>query len=290
MFVTQSHLEFDKVFGTAYKEDIPIEHIEINNYRKSFNTSIQQSELYQNFRTQFNDGWAATIFANLVFVNTNNTVPYEERRTDAEIAYHVVGNDPVYFTYGWDEVKFESRDSSFLNYVVGVNIEKDFNNITLNIIGSISEINSGSQKQLGISSYYFLNSKSTIYGVTGVTWFNQKRQSGDSENRFIFNQKIGGRLHNNIWIGAELVYGDLNNATTDNGSIVYNHVDKLIFKSGMNLKLLFGKHFELNLIYQYNSFESQFVQYNGNEQDNELVTIDFNYQSQNLIGGLVWKF
>ncbi len=106
----------------------------------------------------------------------------------------------------------------------------------------------------------------------------------------IFNQKLGGRLYRNLWAEAEITYGDLNNANTNNGFVVYNQADKMKFIGGLTFKIFLGKHFELNLLYRYIAYEGIFIEDSDDEQNSDLNTNIFNYQTQSIIGGLKWTF
>lgn len=258
----------------------------LNFYRESYDFKIKQNELYQNIKLQFNKGWATYLYGNLLFINTANTKINSTLVTESEIAYQIDGENPVYFDYQYYDTELSTSDSSLFNYIVGLNIEKDFNNLKFNFNANYSELNAATQYQFGLSAFYYLNKKATIYGSTGYIWFNQEWDRRSDESRNIFDQKLGGRIFNDLWCEAEFVYGDLNNVNVYKGSVVYNNVDKMNFKSGISLKYRLGLHFELNLLYQYNSYESMFIEFNNNA---ERTIYNNNYQTQNIIGGMVWK-
>ena len=258
--------------------------------KKSFSKTIKQNEIYANVRYQLNKGWAVTAFTNVLLIKSANITSYTEAKIDTNINYQITGEDPVYFTYEYNKVLFNTLDTSFVNYVAGLNVEKDFNNITGTITGSVSNINGGKQYQLGLSAYYFLNPSATIYGYSEGILFSQNRKSGFSENRIILRQKFGGRLVKRLWLDADVIYGNLNNANIDNGYIVYNQVDDMNLKTSASIKLLLNKHIELFVQYQYVSYDSRFIIYTDNGEISDSNIIKYNYQTQNLIGGLKWKF
>ena len=221
---------------------------------------------------------SVNIKADTVFKSVNDT------------SYYIYGNTPEFINYSYDELQFVRNDSSFFNYVIGVNLEKDYNNVTFNLFGTISSLNGLKQNQLGLSVFYYLNPYATFYGSTGLTWFVQRWNSGWNESRLIINQKLGGKLYRNIWGEAEITVGNLNNANTNNGFIVYNQADKMKFKGGLTLTWHKGKRFELSLLYRYTSYEGLFMEDIYDEQNNNLDKNTFNYQTQSLFGGLKWKF
>ena len=259
-------------------------------FERSFDETINQDEIYLNFRSQFETGWAITLFTNLVMVNSINIKADTVSRLVTDTSYYVFGNTPEFINYSYDELQFARNDSSFFNYVIGVNLEKDYNNVTFNLFGTISSLNGLKQNQLGLSAFYYINPYATFYGSTGLTWFVQRWNSGWNESRLIINQKLGGKLYRNIWGEAEITVGNLNNANTNNGFIIYNQADKMKFKGGLTLTWYKGKHFELSLLYRYSSYEGLFMEDVDYEQNDELDKNTFNYQTQSLFGGLKWKF
>jgi hypothetical protein len=257
--------------------------------RESFDVSIKQNEIYQNFRFQFDKGWAGSVYGNLLFINTANTKLQNQLITGREINYQQIGENAVYLDYIYEKAQITTSDSTFMNYVVGLNLEKDFNCATINLSINYSDLNAATQYQFGLSGFYYLNKKATVYGLTQITWFNQEWTNANNETRYFLGQKFGGRVTSKMWCGAEIVYGNLNNANIDNGSIVYNNVDEMDFKSGVNIKYMLGLHFELNLLYQYISYGGNFIQFNAGTDNTDQIINNYNYQSQNILGGIVWK-
>ncbi|MFK5854556.1 MAG: hypothetical protein QM503_00405 [Bacteroidota bacterium] len=261
-------------------------------FQKSFSETIDQSEIYLNSRFQFENGWAATVFSNLVMVRSVNIKTDTIQNSVTDTSYYVYGNEPEFNNYTYDELQFTRKDSSFFNYVIGINIEKDYNNITLNLTATTSGLNGLIQNQLGFSGFYYINPYSTFYGSTGITWFVQKWESGWKENRLILNQKLGGKLFRNIWGEAEITYGNLNNSNTNNALVIYNQADGMNLKAGLTLNWYIGKHFELSLLYRYTSYEGLFMEvpFDDNDNNTNINKNTFNYQTQSLFGGLKWRF
>ena len=259
-------------------------------FQKSFDETINQDEIYLNSRFQFETGWAITLFSNLVMVNSVNIKADTVMRSVTDTSYYVYGNAPEYINYNYEELQFTRKDSSFFNYVVGISLEKDYNNVTVNLFGTMSGLNGLKQNQLGLSAFYYINPYATFYGKTCVTWFSQEWDTGWRENRLILNQKLGGKLYRSIWGEAELTFGNLNNANTNNGFIIYNQADKMRLKGGLTINWYIGKHFELNLLYRYTSYEGLFMENIDDDQDIDINKNTFNYQTQSLFGGLKWKF
>jgi len=306
IYAGYTNLQIDKIYCSQYFE-VPLKFDSVQNetwgYQNYYSPdtiqhhhtnkeTIQQNEIYVNGKYQLSNGWALTLFTNLIFVNSVNYTPIIDTVVLVDTNYQITGQDPVLFEYDYYHLRFDRADTSFLDFIAGFNIEKDFNNVTLNLFGTISSLNGAKQSQLGTSGFYYLNSNASIYGNTQLTWFSQRQKQSNNDSRLIFTQKIGGKLLSKLWAEAEFGYGNLQNANINNGSIVFNQSDKTNCWGGVNLKLPLTKNIELNLYYKYIRYEGEFYLdiMQNTEQKNKQNTNSFNYQTQNIIGGLKWKF
>ncbi len=251
-----------------------------------FDEKIYQNEIYIKPKIQFNDGWALSIFGNLVFVNSVDYVSELNERSITDTLWYVNDSGAGLFTFNYGETNFLRESKVFMDYVLGFSLEKDINNAIFNVYGSFSSLNELNQYQLGLSSTYYLNRKATIYGTTGLMWFSEALQDNTSDSRFIFDQKVGAKLAGRFWGEASVLIGNLNNANTNNGLIIYNQADKMLFKGGLKLKVFLSDHFELNLSYGYVAYEGSFYEFDTSVNS----TQTYHYQSQNIIGGIVWNF
>ena len=306
VYAGYTNLQIDKIFCSQYFE-VPLKFDSVQNeiwgYQNYFSPdtiqhhdtnkeTITQNEVYVNGKYQFNNGWALTLFTNLIFVNSVNYTPRIDTIVVVDTNYQIIGQNPVLFEYDYYHLRFDRADTTFMDYVVGFNIEKDYNNVTLNLFGTFSSLNGAKQSQLGASGFYYLNSSASIYGNTQLTWFSQRLRQSSNDNRLLFTQKIGGRIFPKLWVEAEFGYGNLHNANINNGSIVFNQADKTNYWGGVNLKLPLTKNIELNLYYKYIRYQGEFYSdiEQSSEQKNKQNTNSFNYQTQNIVGGLKWKF
>ena len=250
-----------------------------------FDEKIYQNEVYLNSKLQFEDGWSISAFGNLVIVNSVDFVPELNQNTITDTLWYVNNTGPELFTFDYTETSFIKQNKTFVDYVVGLSLEKDINSAIFNIFGSYSSLNELKQYQLGLSSTYFLNKAATFYGTTGLIWFSESLQNNNRENRLIFDQKAGAKLAGRLWGEASIVVGNLNNANTDHGLIVYNQADNMKFKGALKLRVFISDHFELNLSYSYVAYEGNFIEFEPSVDN----TYTYEYQSQNLIGGIVWS-
>lgn len=257
--------------------------------RKTFDLLLMQNELYQNIKFQFNNGLSVTGFANLIFINTENAFIKLKDTTITRIDYSITGTGPEYFDYTYTDFDFERRDSAFIDYVAGVQINKDFSFFGINFSGSYASLNGANQFQAGLSTYYYLNKQATFYGFSEITFFGQQSENEETTSRGIFHQRIGGKLLSNLWGESQLIYGNTNNTVSELGSIVNNQVDNMKYKVGLKLKMLIGSHFQLNLLYNYSRYESVFAGYSEIDGNVNIDNYGINYQVHSVLGGIVWK-
>ena len=262
--------------------------VKLENKRKYFDNSIFQNELYQNIRFQLNNYWAVSLFGNLIFVDTKRVQIQSDSNRISRVNYQVTDQQPVFFDFTYDSVYFIESDSSFVDYVIGFNLEKDLGGVSLNLISTYSSLNKTNQFQTGLSSYYFLLPSADFYGLSTVYFFYQERLSGATDTDIILIQKLGGKLIKKLWGEVNFTYGIIPNSNLGNGYFIYNQVDNVKYKAGMKLKWIFNENLSLSLYYNYAKYEGSF--YRFATDGGEAEVIPRYYESNNLIGGLTWNF
>lgn len=250
-----------------------------------FDEKIYQNEIYIKPQMIFDKGWSLDVFGNMIFVNSIGYTANRNMKTVVDTLRYTNNSGPEYFTYDYLETTFSSQETNFVDYIIGLSINKDINNAFFSVFGSYSSLNNMTQYQVGGSATYYFNKLATIYGTTGVMFFSENAQESSLNNRLIINQNLGTKIMDKLWGEASFVYGNLNNANTQLGLIVYNQADNISFKAGAKLSMYLSNHFELNLSYSFIAYEGNFIvelpQFNS--------THIYQYQSQNIIGGLVWS-
>jgi len=235
-----------------------------NGHEKSFDSYIKQYEFYLNGKIQLDKGWALNLFANLLYISTP-IIEYQERN-----------------------FKFIEKDSSFVNWVAGINLQKDFDFITINAFGTISKLSKANQGQLGLSCFYYPLGSTKLYGQTEFIGFFESGGLYDNDQRLLFHQMIGLKLFNKTWLEAEYLSGNLNNVNIKQALVVYNLPEKINFIAGLNLHIFATKNLEISLIYNY-SDKNGFYK-SKNITNGEIKDYTFNYQTQSIIGGIKWTF
>jgi len=231
---------------------------------KSFDSYIKQYELYVNGKIQLDKGWALNLFTKLLYISTP-IIEYQEQN-----------------------FKFIEKDSSFVNWVAGINLQKDFDFVMVNTFGTVSGLSGGQQGQLGLSCFYYPLGSTSLYGQTEFIGFFESGGLYDNDQRLLFHQMIGLKLFNKTWLEAEYLSGNLNNVNIKQALVVYNLPEKINFIAGINLHIYVTKNLEISLIYNYSDKEG--IYKSKKLYSDEEIAYSFSYQTQSIIGGIKWTF
>jgi hypothetical protein len=258
-------------------------------FEETFVSNIKQYELYFNSKLQLDQGWAVNLYTNLLFINTPviRQVRYAENIRDT-LRYNTITGNTQMITYQDEKVDFIVNDSSFVNWVAGFSLQKDFGLINLGLSGTYSEISGAQQAQMGLSFFYYPLGSTKLYGQTELTGFFEFNEYLGNAQRLLFHQMIGLKLFEKTWLEAEFISGNLNNVNIKQASVIYNLPEKVNFITGLNLHIFATEKLEISLIYNYsdkNGFYSNQYINNG-----EINKYSFSYQTQSIIGGLKWTF
>lgn len=259
---------------------------------KSHNSEIYQNELYFKAKLQFDNGISVSGFANIISVSTELFKSNFQQDTLTDTAYYLTGTGQYQlFDYTVSTYDFEVTDTSFVNFVAGINIEKDMETFNLGAFLTISNFKGSFQTQLGVSSIYYPFGTSKFYGKTGLMYFAQRFNDIEqiaNDNKFILSQKLGYQVFNSTWLSVTGVFGNMTNANFENGFIVYNVTDKIRIKTDVELKMFLGKHMELNLNYQF--FGNTRYFFIEDNDDENISYQPINYNTHSIIGGIKWNF
>jgi hypothetical protein len=257
-------------------------------YDTSFTYNTYQHEFYLSLPVTLPERFRITPAFHGIYVKTTNIKTSYSYQEVQDTGYFVK-YDSSWYTFPFTRVNYSYtlKDSSFFNYLGSLSLSYDFSVFGLNLSGSYSDLNGKTQKQASLTLSYYPFGNSRFFGSTGVTGFFQK-----GGNRFIFTQTLGGEPVRNLWIKASLVYGDLTNASLNNGFLVYNNTDKINYMAGGSISWFFTKHLGIYAIYQFASKESTTWYYSAGESPQSrpvLKSEKNNYSTNSIFGGLIWK-
>ncbi len=107
-------------------------------------------------------------------------------------------------------------------------------------------------------------------------------------NNWIFEQKIGIKIFNPVWIELYGAFGEKSDFIDHNGTVIYNEFNPITGDMGFNLIISPGKTgTQLYLNYRNQTIRSSFNYYS----DNTINTINnTNFNTQTITGGIKWNF
>jgi len=226
------------------------------------------------------------------FVNVSYPViraQYYTRMVEDTSYYLSYDSSWHYFPFNKTGYTFETTDTSLSNYLASITFTKCFQAITPGISFSWSNLNGKTQYQASIFSSYYPFGNLKLYGNTSLIAFFE-----EGENRILFSQMVGGRINSWWWAEVDFMYGNYANANNSNGSIVYNIAGKINYKIGGNLIFLISPRLRLSLQYLY--FQKEYAQYylmpvlKPGDEPVFSPNIEYKpYQTQTIIGGIIWK-
>jgi len=153
-------------------------------------------------------------------------------------------------------------------------LSTNVNRFTFGLSGSYLNSNNVAYSQFGLHAGVKFEGKANVYYNNSIY-----KLSGNSNNRFVVSQSLGGQISKPLWIEANVTVGNLYNFNDFDGLYVYNSVDPTVFKTGVSLYYNYNPHltFVGNLGFDIKEFESE-------------SAIKTNYNQQSLSGGIIWKF
>ena len=243
-----------------------------NNNDSIFDYTVKQKEYYINADIQLAKGLKITPALHLISVKAD--------LTNASF-------DTVNFKYLYSNTALNLN-----NYVVSIGLSKEYKKISASLFATYSNLNNSKQFQIGISGTYFPFGNLDLYSNTTIALLNKKADvvipgsGSNKENHIIFDEMIGAKIINNLWLEASVSIGNLAYYNEKNAFIVYNIADKINFKTGISAIYSLNQNFELSLRYQYLNRESSYMNFTDSDSKQEIIT---NYQNNTIIGGIKWK-
>ena len=168
--------------------------------------------------------------------------------------------------------------SSFVGFA---SYSKSLNNFDLKLSTSISNLSLGFQIQPSLSATYYPLGNSNFYWKTEA-FYQYSTFEGQSNSEFILKQKLGVSVANKYHIEPFAMYGNAKSFVDNNAYTIYNGLDKINYWYGVSLSAKLGKRTHFYAIFQKYNYTNE---YQVNEND-----FNIDYNSQTILGGLIWNF
>jgi hypothetical protein len=261
------------------------------------NSNLHQEEIYLNCNFHPSKGLDIMPFFHLLNTNLTMILPHgvayvgtDSVQTHTQYHYppdqfgHVVIADTVlYFDTSYtvySDYKFRQKDTSFINYSLGLVLNRRFGNVATSIFGSYSSLNDLKQQEVGVSATWYPFGNLNLYFNLALTGYKE-----DSIRKPILDLLIGKKISKNIWLEGNITKGRLNNYTETGGFVVDNSPNVVKFRAGLSSTIILKK-FDIVLHYLYQAKEGGFY---FKDESGGKNSGRFDYQNQLITGGIKWK-
>jgi len=187
---------------------------------------------------------------------------------------------------GYDTISFAlTVDTATIHrseYVMSLSIRKDLPNLAFELNGVFGDFGRKNQSQLGISAFVYPFGNLNFYTQTS---FINVWQPGVYS--LIFQQMVGGRLANKLWVEANFTLGNLTNFAENNAFTIYNAPEKINYKFETAFIYDLNKHLGFSLRYRLEQRENEYLYYRTINEYDRLIT---KYFYHSIIGGIKWRF
>lgn len=184
--------------------------------------------------------------------------------------------DPQIYTLVFDTV-YEKEEM----YAASLSLKKDFSICAIEMSGTYGDFGHAIQKQLGVAAIVFPMGNLDFYAKTGII-----KMWNENEENWIFYQMAGTSVGKDVWLEAELTYGQLRDYAEKNAFVIYNSPEEIKFKFEATLLWELSPKIELMLKYRYLERVNTYLSYTNFE---EFTFENTKYPYHTLIGGIKWK-
>ena len=199
------------------------------------------------------------------------------------LAYYETGG-----TGGWQSGLIYSSISPSNNFAGYFSLSKTLKFVTVGVGLGTANLNDNIQFQKDLIISFFPLGNLDLYFLSKVTHHSDFLNLYNPVNKWMFDQKIGIKIFNPVWIEVYGSFGEKSDFIDHNGTVIYNEFNPITGNMGFNLIVSHGKtgtQFFLN--YRNQTIRSFFNYYS----DNTINTINDTYSNtQTITGGIKWNF
>ena len=238
---------------------------DVANGRNEYKSSVKQNEYYLNLGFFLGRGFNLTTALHYLNVKVQDFEP------------PTVAN-PLVTSY-----TLTSND-----LVGNLSLSKRLGHTELGLTTVFANLNGGKQNQNSFTFIWYPLGNLNLYNISNFTLHNNKaNDSSDAVTSFIFDEKLGFKVADKLWLEAVFTSGPILNYSESNAFIIYNNVDKIKYKAGFNIISPISENVELSFRYLLLSQEYDITKTNTTG----ITTITTNnLLIHKLIGGIKWTF
>jgi len=224
-----------------------------------------------------------------IFLSGNLSV---HRNISMKLTVHYINLRPkTYDLSSWGGGAFSTNNYSSVspenNWVGYLSGNLDLGLFTFHGGMGFSNLNDRYQFQKDLSLSFFPLGNLNLYTITKISHQSNYDQSVAYNNHFVYNQTVGFKIVNPLWMELNATWGELSNFSILDGMVIYNDINPIQYKFGLNLLIpLNKKSIEFLIIYEYMGMESRYVPYSDELPDLNNPT---KHHVHSITGGITWN-
>lgn len=125
-----------------------------------------------------------------------------------------------------------------------------------------------------------------LYTISILSHQRQQTDIVPETNRIVFEQQIGFKVSNSLWLEAYGTFGEMENFIFNDGIVIFNRLDKITQRVGGRAIILPNPRWSITLDYSLFSNQSEFKSVESTSQQINLQK----YNTQSTTGILSWRF
>jgi len=211
----------------------------------------------------------------------------------AGLTLHYINLRPLIYyetggTGGWQSGSTYASTSPSNNFAGYFSLNKNLEFFTVGFGLGVANLNDNVQFQKDLIFSFFPLGNLDFYFSSKITHHSDFLNLDNPVNNWIFEQKIGIKIFDPLWIEFYGAFGEKSDFIDYNGTVIYNEFNPITDNMGFNLIISLGKTgTQLFLNYRNQTIRSSFNYYS----DNTINRInDTNFNTQTITGGIKWNF
>ncbi len=224
-----------------------------------------------------------------IFVSGNLSV---HRSISLKLTIHYINLRPkTYESSSWGGGLFSNSDYATVspqnNWVGYLSGNLDLGLFTFHGGLGYSNLNNRYQFQKDFMLSFFPLGNLNLYSVTKISHQSNYYQSLVYNDHFVFDQTLGFKTFNPLWVELYATWGELSNFSVLDGTVIYNDINPIQYKFGLNLLIpLSEKGIELSILYEYMGSESRYFTDSGESLD---INNAIHHSVHSITGGIKWN-
>lgn len=151
----------------------------------------------------------------------------------------------------------------------------------------VSNLNNRFQFQKDLTMSFFPLGNLNFYSITKISHQSNYFQTIVYNDHFVWDQILGFKVFEPLWMEWYATWGELSNHAVLDGTVVYNDINPVQYKFGINLLVpLLKKGVEFSILYEYMEAESRFFPESGEPIDIYNAT---QHHIHSITGGIKWN-